>query len=116
MYLSCFGVIQNNIALKLLFKIIATDLCFGVIQNNIALKLRKNAIPFNICFGVIQNNIALKLAYAVRVALASFGVIQNNIALKPQMQNATLIFRNRATNSSKIFVFYDSEELFKYSR
>ena len=35
-----------------------------------------------------------------------FGVIQNNIALKPQMQNATLRFRNRATHPSKISVLY----------
>ena len=34
-----FGVIQNNIALKLLGEIEVETECFGVIQNNIALKL-----------------------------------------------------------------------------
>ena len=67
-------------------------------------------------FGVIQNNIALKLVDIAFQAIDRFGVIQNNIALKPQMQKMAQWFRDCATNSSKIFAFYDSEELFKYSK
>ena len=96
--------------------VLSNKVRFGVIQNNIALKQSHICYWSKYCFGVIQNNIALKLKIRALGHKTGFGVIQNNIALKPQMQNATLIFRNRATNSSKIFVFYDSEELFKYSR
>ena len=67
-------------------------------------------------FGVIQNNIALKPHHQSVSSICSFGVIQNNIALKPQMQKMAQWFRDCATNSSKIFAFYDSEELFKYSK
>ena len=113
---ACFGVIQNNIALKHTSS--SKRLChsFGVIQNNIALKRFIFCVAVPPSFGVIQNNIALKHVAHRRFYQLGFGVIQNNIALKPQMQKMAQWFRNRATNSSKIFAFYDSEELFKYSK
>ncbi len=40
-----FGVIQNNIALKLFNRIIFSFGGFGVIQHNIALKLGKRYMP-----------------------------------------------------------------------
>ena len=73
-------------------------------------------LGLRLSFGVIQNNIALKRQKLRSLEKLRFGVIQNNIALKPQMQKMAQWFRNRATNSSKIFAFYDSEELFKYSK
>ncbi len=59
---------------------------FGVIQNNIALKLQLEFDVLLISFGVIQNNIALKRKHVPANRDNGFGVIQNNIALKPQMQ------------------------------
>ncbi|ADX24746.1 hypothetical protein SDE12394_06420 [Streptococcus dysgalactiae subsp. equisimilis ATCC 12394] len=58
--ISCFGTIQNNIALKLPNVSDAKPKGFGTIQNNIALKLKYFTFKRKKCFGTIQNNIALK--------------------------------------------------------
>ena len=61
---------------------------FGVIQNNIALKLGRWIALQHLGFGVIQNNIALKRLTHASFVTTGFGVIQNNIALKLRLQTA----------------------------
>ena len=57
-------------------------MCFGIIQNNIALKLVAFQNQEEQRFGIIQNNIALKRGLHEDIVVKSFGIIQNNIALK----------------------------------